>query len=653
MTSTDHALGNTVESLFIGNLFNMMKVPERLSTKEYAETYRWLGNDVTAKPGKMNCLETPHMLFVMECFDNPDILIIVAQKSAQVAWSETQNSYISRIIDTDPQPIIMAFPREATAKSYSNEKIRPLIKSSERLLKKIGNPDNCPFSFYKFPGGFLKLVTAGSPTALKSTSAPILIVEEPDDLKEDLKGQGDALAIFAERQKTFVERKLIYGGTPTDEGFSKVSVAYSQSNQMVYMVPCRKCDQFHQMVFDNLYCDKYADGYIDPTFGTRNPLTAVYLCPFCRTEWDDSDKKKAVIEALNFNKLGWKATAESSIYGFHFNELLSFFPGSNLVALAKKKLEAEREAEMGKEGKLKSFTNNSMGIAYSAKSGNIDVESLKKLRLDYPEMVVPPGGIILTAGVDVQHNRLAIVIRAWGRGGNSWLVYWGELYGYTRDPEDPVWAALTELYFGKIPHALSTEDMPLNLVISALSIDSGDGHTTQLVYNWVKAVQQYNPYTYATKGSSDLGAHVKEIFTVPSDPDAGTDKGKRKKVAETMGVNVYIVGVQQAKDEVLRKLALTGSTDRSYHYKTCRSDYEEQLLSNKKRLNASGDAARYELVMGKRDEVLDCEVLALHASRALHLHVWTEKHWQQAEQMLTRKVLTSKPTQQNVTRGIN
>ena len=654
-----NALGNTVETLFLGNLFKLLEAPERMSTREYAETHRWLSNEVTAKPGRMDCMETPFMLYVMQCMDDLDIPIIVARKSAQIAWSETQNSYIAKRIDIDPQNIIMAFPRQASAKSYANEKIRPLIRSSPRLLAKIGDPDKCSFDFYKFPAGFLKMVTAGSPTALKSTSAPVLIVEEPDDLKEDLKGQGDALTIFAERQKTFIERKLIYGGTPSEEGFSKVDIAFRQSNQMFYQVPCRKCGKFHILDFDNLKYDKFNDGFIDPTFGAYNPYSAYYTCPYCNVEWDDKDKKAAIIEALNYHNLGWKATAESSIYGFAFNELLSSFPGSNLVSLAKKKLEAEVEAEKGKEGKLKAFVNNSMGMAYSPKAANIDIETLKARRTDYPEQIVPAGGIILTAGIDVQHNRFAIVVRAWGRNGNSWLVYWGEIYGYTRDPEDQVWLALTEFCISKFRHALSSDEHPLSLPISGISIDSGDGNTTQLVYRWVKQMRPLlNGYVFATKGSSDSGAHSKEIFTVPQDPDAATYKGQRKKMAETMGVNVYIVGVQAAKDEVLRKICLTGNKDRMYHYKTCRADYEEQLLSNKKRFSATSNSSRYELVIGKRDEALDCEVLALHSSRALHLHVWTEKHWQQAESMLTvnttlAKVAQSSEDNSNITPGIN
>ena len=320
---SDAVLGAAVEDKFLGELFQLLEAPERLSTREYAETYRWLSNEVSAFPGKMDCMRTPFMLFPMECMDNIDIKVLVARKSAQITWSETTNSYISKHIDTDPQNIVMAFPRAASGDAYAKEKIRPMIKSNPRLLEKIGDPDKCSISFYKFSGGFLKLVTAGSTAALKSTSAPILIIEEPDDLKEDLKGQGDALEIFTERQKTYEERKLIYGGTPSEEGFSKVDVAFKQSNQMFFFVKCPDCSEEHTLDFENLHCDKYEDASINITYGLYNPNTAHYRCPHCSSIWDDEKKNAAVLDGINHNLLGWKATADSEIYGFAFNELLS------------------------------------------------------------------------------------------------------------------------------------------------------------------------------------------------------------------------------------------------------------------------------------------------------------------------------------------
>jgi phage terminase large subunit GpA-like protein len=227
-----------------------------------------------------------------------------------------------------------------------------------------------------------------------------------------------------------------------------------------------------------------------------------------------------------------------------------------------------------------------------------------------------------------------------------------------KDESDPVWDALTNFVNTAIPYAQTLDARQMRIPISAVSIDSGDGTTARLVYKWVKKMNQANPYIFATKGDKSVGVTAREIFTVPNNPDAKTADQQRKIVAETMGVHVYLVGVQRGKDEVLRKIALDGTRDRMYHYTSARPDYEEQILSNKKRLSTAEGEIRYELTMGKRDEALDCEVLAEHAKRAIFLHLWTEKHFQQAEKSLVESVLLLANTQvqepeQNVFPGIN
>ena len=48
----------------------------------------------------------------------------------------------------------MAFPREATGKAYSNEKLKPLIKSTPELLKLIGNKRLSHIGAYDQEPGF-------------------------------------------------------------------------------------------------------------------------------------------------------------------------------------------------------------------------------------------------------------------------------------------------------------------------------------------------------------------------------------------------------------------------------------------------------------------------------------------------------------------
>ena len=61
---------------------------------------------------------------------------------------------------------------------------------------------------------------------------------------------------------------------------------------------------------------------------------------------------------------------------------------------------------------------------------------------DYAENTVPAGGLILTAGMDVQHDRIAVIVRARGRDD-----FCDEIYGNTADKADPVWIALKKRVF--------------------------------------------------------------------------------------------------------------------------------------------------------------------------------------------------------------
>lgn len=99
---------------------------------------------------------------------------------------------------------------------------------------------------------------------------------------------------------------------------------------------------------------------------------------------------------------------------------------------------------------MRSFVNNTQGRPYKYKSDLPELDRMAERALPYVSFTVPSRGLLLTIGVDVQHDRIAVVIRAWGRGEENWLVLWDELHGNVLEQgENPlvggVWGALTEL----------------------------------------------------------------------------------------------------------------------------------------------------------------------------------------------------------------
>lgn len=624
------SIENISERYFIGNCLSRFVPPSRLSTRSWAEENRYLTSDVTSRPGKMDCMETPWMIYVMECLDDPLIPVIVGKKSAQIAWTETVNNYIGRTVDLDPRNILIAFPRLKSAQKYYKEKLKPFIENTQPLHSVIGNLTKVSHSHIPYPGGFLSLITAGSSEDMKSSVIPIIIVEEPDGVKKDVNKQGDGMAILIQRMKSFSDGKLIYAGTPTDLGFSQVNIAYDASNRMQYMVGCHKCGDFHSLSFENLFCDVYQDRKLDELYGRYNPETAHYMCPNCSDIWTFEQKNKNVTEALNFFNKGWEVTRPEikDVYGFAFNELLSSFSRSSFVELAKQKLRAEVSYEQGNEGLMKSFVNNSMGNAYQPLQSGIDVDELKKRRLNYPENVVPYEGLVLTAGIDVQHNRFAIVVRAWGRNGNSWLVHWSETFGDVLDWDCPIWMRLADMMLQDWEHAAGDGRC---LKISAVTIDSADGNTAELVYRWVLHMSQFHAHVFAGKGRGEEKNTDYEIFNEPVTMEADSNVQVRKTLAEKMGVNVFEIGAFRAHSEVLRRINLKNKKDRYYHNETSYGGYEEGILSCVKSFNDGNSRGGYIKKPASAKEAIDCEKMALHASYAIQLRNYTNEHWTQLE----------------------
>jgi len=580
-----------------------------------------------------------------EALDDPEIFKVVCMKSAQIAWTDgVINNWLGRIVDIDPSPVIGLFAKADAAKEYAQEKFGPMVTATPRLRGKVdvatSRKDGNRALFKKFPGGFLKLAGSNSISNVKSTPAPRVFVEEPDDAADNVGKQGDAIKLLEERTKTYHRRKVVFGGTPSVKSLSTIEDAFLGSDQRKFFIPCHECGESHVLHWDNVSWSDDPDSSHE-IYGHARPETAGYACPHCGVLWDDHHKNR------NVRKGHWLATAESrGVAGFYINELYSPFPGSQLARLVERYLEARYKLEQGDDTAMIVFINSCLGLPYEYESTAPALDELQDRAEDYAELTVPDGGLVLTAGVDVQHDRLAIIIRAWGVGEESWLVYWGELHAKnsTTDTNDPVWAELDKLLFSPIKHAKGYQ-----LTVSATSIDASDGQTSDQVYGWVRTRQKRG--VMAIKGSSTQ-TQDREIYSAPRKVDF-----KTKTKAAKFGLQVYIVGTHKAKDLLVGdrgRLSLLGAgAGRMHWYQDVRADYYAQITSEVKAPHRSiRNKLVWQVKAGVRNEALDCEVYALHAARSIKLHVWSQAKWEALEQRLLQAdmfsaVAAEKPKQQN------
>lgn len=655
-------LNNISERELIALIAKMFVPPVRMTTREWAISRRTISSKETSVGvGRFDPDITPYMEYVYECLDNPRMPEIVAMKSARIAWTETINNYRGKRIETNPCAMLLGFATKEASRSFAKFKWTEFLNGVPELRKiiNVGVAKNKESIFdYIFPNGMLRLVTLGAISNQKSDNFPYIEIEEPDDAKDDVKGQGDTLANLQERQKTIPTtlKKLIFGGTPTNKDFSRVEKAIKASNWLEFKAECHECKELIPMTgttFNSIRYEEYPDRYIDDRFGKNDPSTAKFYCPACDAEWSFEQKNKNIINGKqhgfidhtgNFSK-GWHPRNPNitDVIGFSFSELLSPFDASNFPKLAQKEILANIERAKGNEKLLKSYYNNTRGMPYASGISMMEVEDMVKLRCNYPENIVPMEALELTIGIDVQHNRFAITVLGWGRFGCVWAVTWTEIFGNVFNPEDKVWQDLTDFCAKPFKHATGND-----MYAAAVSIDSGDGSTTELVYKWVLFMNEnthFNGQVRATKGVKELKYSPDEIYSEPREINPVQALNMRKTLAETMGVKVYHLGAHRAHEEILRRIGLNlingCKTDRFYFCEFSYGNFEEQMLSCRKIIDETGNSTRatYKLVSGKRKEAIDACKNAFHAAYAIEIRNYTNEAWEQRENYYTANAL--------------
>lgn len=601
---------------------------------------------------------TPYFLGVANAIDDPKVKEIVLMKAAQIGWTYLLLGLIfKKITEAGVSPIaIMAlFAKTADGKNFHDEKLKPAVQASELLaaLLDVSQRSGNRWDNKSFPGGFLKIVGSNSPGNVKSTSkVGLAIVEEPDDTTDNVAGQGDAIALLEERLKRFVGSLMMVGGTPAIKGLSKTAERLKKSDQRQLPIICHNCEASHVLDWSNVHWD-HDENQQHEVYGTALPNTAIYRCPHCGFEWDDNQRKNNIrntcYSALKSGdkNAGWVANKEfDGVVGFQdLSELYVCMDGTSLADVVKSFLEAEAKAAKGDENSRRTFINQKLGKEYEFKGDHATAEQLRELCQNYEELVVPRDCLMLTAGIDVQRNpaRVAVVIRAWGRNDLSRLVYWGELSAHksTVDPKDAVWDDLEAFLFQEFK-----TEAGYPMFLSAVSIDSSDGFTSDAVYNWVRTRSKQYPNTLvmAIKGSS--AKTDPEIFVTPKAKSVDHRKPEKATKADKKGVKVYIVGTNKAKDWIAGKLKLlTEGIKRFLYYEGVRDDYFDQILGEVKAPDKSGRMV-WQAKSGQPHEVLDCEVYALHAARARRVHLMKPEQWDALERELSQVDLFSLPQAQ-------
>jgi phage terminase large subunit GpA-like protein len=508
-----------------GSLAEAMQPDPRLTVSEWADAHRRLSSVSSAESGPWRTDRTPYLREIMDALSaTSPILRVVFCKGAQIGGTECGNNWIGYTIAHAPGPMLCLMPTDKTAEANVRLRIDPLIDGSpairDRVPKRGSKEGGNTLDRKDFPGGVINIRGANAPANLRSLPIQKLFFDEVDAYQLDLDGEGDPIALARVRANTFgATRKEFMVSTPTIEGQSRIMAAFLETDQRYYFVPCPHCGEFQTIEWARIKWDGETS-----------------------SAWLECEQNGCVIEERHKPRMlsagEWRATAECAdltVRGYHISALYSPLGWYSWSQARDEFLDAKKQKD---HAKLKTWVNTCLGQCWAEKGESPPWEALFARREPYQRNHVQAGGLVLTAGADVQKDRIEVEIRAWGPRLESWSVDKRVIAGDPSrlDGDRSPWPAMDALMSESWAHELGGR-----IGITTMAVDTGGaGEQTQATYNWAR---KWPPSrVMAVKGGSEATA---ALIAIPKKMDVRAD-GK----VIPNGVTLWIVGTSIAKSEL-------------------------------------------------------------------------------------------------------
>lgn len=557
--------------------------PPKLTLSQWADEFAFLSAESSADEGRWRTL--PYQKEIMDAMTDPTVERITVMKSARIGYTKMINHFVGYHIHQDPCSMMVVQPTIEDAEGYSKEEIAPMIRDTPVLTPLVSDAkskdSNNTILSKKFPGGTLSMVGANSARGFRRVSRRAVIFDETDGYPASAGSEGDQIKLGIKRTEYYWNRKIIEGSTPLIQGTSRIEKSFLQSDQRRRFVPCPHCNHMQYLKWPNF-------DFSWKNFPDGEPEYILYKCESCR-------------QGIEHHWLRWmdergeyRPTAKGlpGHVGFHIWAAYSYSPNATWKHLVKEFLDCKDDT-----GKLQTWVNTWLGETWVARGDAPEWEKLYRRREKYPTDFVPNGVYFLTAGVDVQDDRLCVEVVGWGKELENWSIAYRVLTGKTstNEPWDKLEKMLSEMF-------IAEEGPPLP--IRMMAVDSG--FNTQFVYNWVRKWPMNR--VIAVKGQANL----QSIYGIPKHVDV-TFEGKRI----TNGLLLWHSGVSIAKSELYGWLKKEPGLDGKpnppgfCHFPQYNEEYFKELTAEQLviKKNKQGFAKPEWTKIRDRNEALDCRIL--------------------------------------------
>lgn len=575
-----------------------------MTVDEWSDKYMIIPKSSGANEyGKYRTSRTPHARRVMQALsDNHPCKRVVLMGASQMLKTQVGLNWFACSVHQSPSNFLWILPTGKLQKRTS-ARVSKTIEAVPELKERVAAPRSRDsvntMDTKEYVGGALTIVTAGAAANLSELPARRVLFDEIDRAVQNVDGEGSPVALAEARQTTFERnRKAYYPSSPTIEDESPIAELYARGTQEEALADCVHCGAAQPLVFERLQLSE--DGQV-----------AMYPCNECGAMMYEADKNRMFARgAWSEGVAGDGETVSLTISGM-------FLPYGWVpwLVLMKEYKAAKDKLASGDDTLMITFYNTRLARVWARSKEKTKYEDLmaRAATSGYLLGFVPAGGMVLTAAIDTQNDRLEFMVVAWGEGMEKWVVDYQIIYG---DPaDDATWKRALKLLQTQYRHAGGEI-----LSIDGTFVDSGGAHT-QDVYNFTYA--QRRNHVFAIKGASRPNRPI-----ISSKPTI-VDINPRGKV-EKRGGQLWLIGTDTAKDYLASRWNIESGPGAVHFASNLTEDYFKQLTSEFRvtKWKRGHKTSSWDKKAGDRNEALDLMVYNLAAAHHLGLQKKSELYWQ-------------------------
>jgi phage terminase large subunit GpA-like protein len=564
--------------------YDGLRPPPFLSLWQWADKFMYLPRESTREYGKYSSSRTPYLREILdELSPQSSTNEVVVVKAVQTGASTAAIIFMLGVVDMNPGPLLLLMPTGELARAFSKKKLSPCIRDTQnfggRLIGKIKDSKirdgNNTILEKQFPGGSIRMAGSNSPAVYRSESIKYMILDDFDGFDANIGSEGSPGELASRRTDSFPDAKILKISTPTVKDLSHIERDYKLTSQGKWHSCCPHCRHHQYLIFDNL------------KFDSKNLSWVHYLCEHCKKPIEEHSKPFMGEHGKYIHQF-----PERVKRGFRYNALVAPLGWkSSWFKIAEEFLDAHKNKE-----KLQVWENTRMARAFTEKGSQPDWTKLKARATGYKPFQVPIGVELLTIGVDVQQDRIALTVWGYGEGERSWLVFWGEIWGPPEMPQ--VWKTLERDFLFRNYERLDGAQMR----ITACAIDSG--YSTHDVYNFCRL---RSPNVFPVKGA------VRRFQPIIGKPTLQDVHWSGQTIKD--GVQLWPVGTDTAKATIYSRLRIKDGPGAVYFPDGLDDEFYKQITAERQVTKyTKGFPTREWIKVYERNEALDTTVYALAAA---------------------------------------